>query len=116
MRHLVKVKEPHPHSQAAAVMLRRVLRTHEVNAWLKFREDFLTHHKAKDGTLKCHYCGKTDLVMDVPMDASKGQLSHLATIDHVVPRSKGGAEKDRQNLVVACFPCNQRKGDKVLGQ
>jgi 5-methylcytosine-specific restriction endonuclease McrA len=111
----VKVKEPHPHSQAAAVMLRRMFRTHEISVWLKFRETFLAHHKAKNGTLRCHYCGKEGLVEDVPMNASKAGLSHLATIDHVVPRSKGGSEFDENNLVVACFPCNHRKGDKVLG-
>lgn len=33
-----------------------------------------------------------------------------ATIDHVIPRAQGGTNA-RQNLVLACYPCNLRKGD-----
>ena len=47
----------------------------------------------------CQYCG------------SKSKL----TIDHVLPRSKGG--KDTwENLVVACSSCNTKKSDKLLEQ
>jgi len=35
------------------------------------------------------------------------------TIDHVVPRSRGGGN-DPDNLVAACFSCNQKKGDSLL--
>ena len=46
---------------------------------------------------KCQYCGSTKSL----------------TIDHVIPRSRGG--KDTwENLVVACSPCNIKKGDKML--
>jgi hypothetical protein len=34
-----------------------------------------------------------------------------ATLDHVVPRSTGGSH-DLSNLVLACGPCNSRKGDR----
>ncbi len=44
---------------------------------------------------ECQYCG------------SKKQL----TIDHVVPRSKGG-KSNWTNLVTACHRCNVIKGDK----
>jgi len=33
----------------------------------------------------------------------------LLTVDHVVPRSRGGS-KSWENLVAACAPCNRRKG------
>jgi len=36
-----------------------------------------------------------------------------ATLDHVVPRSKGGTNA-MDNLVLACQPCNVRKADKAL--
>lgn len=45
----------------------------------------------------CQYCG------------SKTSL----TIDHVIPKSKGG-EDTWENLVVACYKCNTKKGDKLL--
>ncbi len=46
---------------------------------------------------KCQYCGST---------------KHL-TIDHVIPKSKGGGDT-WLNLVVACSTCNTKKGDKYL--
>ncbi len=46
----------------------------------------------------CQYCGKTG-----------GNL----TIDHVIPKSKGGKET-WDNMVVCCAKCNNRKGDSTL--
>lgn len=37
------------------------------------------------------------------------------TIDHVIPRSKGG-ENTWENVVAACAPCNHRKGNKSLAE
>ena len=48
---------------------------------------------------KCQYCGSTKSL----------------TIDHVIPKSKGG-EDTWENLVVACSSCNVKKGDKLLEQ
>ena len=45
---------------------------------------------------RCQYCG------------DKG-----STIDHVTPRSRGGAHS-WDNVVLACLPCNSRKGDRLL--
>lgn len=45
----------------------------------------------------CQYCG------------SRGNL----TVDHVVPRSKGGVSA-WENIVTSCAPCNRRKGDRLL--
>ena len=44
-----------------------------------------------------------------------GQRSHDLTIDHVVPRSKGGGHS-WENLVSACRSCNHRKGGKSLAE
>lgn len=44
----------------------------------------------------CHYCG-----LGLDMDTS--------TIDHVMPRSRGGTWH-KGNLVLACAMCNRRKG------
>ena len=51
---------------------------------------------ARDGW-SCQYCG------------SRGNL----TVDHVVPRSKGGVST-WENIVTSCAPCNRRKGDALL--
>jgi len=55
----------------------------------------------RDG-LRCQYCGRTP------------GLSSL-TIDHVVPRSRGG-ETSWRNCVTACLTCNGRKADRTLAQ
>ncbi len=34
------------------------------------------------------------------------------TLDHVVPRSRGG-ESTWENLVSSCFPCNNKKGNRT---
>lgn len=34
------------------------------------------------------------------------------TIDHIQPKSKGGAVRDVRNMVLACKGCNQAKGNK----
>ena len=34
------------------------------------------------------------------------------TLDHVVPRSRGG-DSVWENVVTACAPCNLRKGDRL---
>jgi len=46
---------------------------------------------------KCAYCGRGDLPF---------------TIDHIVPKSKGG-EDTWENLVTACLPCNNKKGNRT---
>ncbi len=51
----------------------------------------------RDG-YKCAYCGRSDLPL---------------TIDHIVPKSKGG-EDVWENMVTACLPCNNKKGDRTL--
>lgn len=39
-----------------------------------------------------------------------------ATIDHIVPLSRGGSRNGWRNMVLSCLPCNQRKGDKLLDE
>ena len=43
-----------------------------------------------------------------------GARSNL-TVDHVVPRSKGGGSS-WDNIVASCAPCNRRKGNALLRQ
>lgn len=46
----------------------------------------------------CGYCG-----------------GHAATIDHILPSSRGG-RNSWLNTIAACGPCNQRKGDLTPGE
>lgn len=49
---------------------------------------------------RCQYCDK--------------ELSlRTMTVDHVIPKCRGG-KTTWQNCVVACFNCNEKKGDKSL--
>jgi len=50
---------------------------------------------ARDGH-RCQYCG-----------------AHADSIDHVIPRSRGGAHT-WDNVVAACRPCNVHKRDRLL--
>ena len=57
------------------------------------RSSRATHHT-------CQYCGAR---------------THDLTLDHVVPRHRGGRHS-WDNLVAACKPCNHRKGGKTLDE
>src|SRR5665811_2563088 len=52
---------------------------------------------ARDGW-RCGYCGSS---------------TNKLTLDHIVPRSRGG-ESVWENVVASCAPCNRRKGDRLL--
>ena len=52
---------------------------------------------ARDGW-RCVYCG-----------SASGRL----TLDHVIPRSRGGGS-EWENVVTSCAPCNLRKGNRLL--
>jgi 5-methylcytosine-specific restriction endonuclease McrA len=41
-----------------------------------------------------------------------GTLNHPLTVDHIVPKSRGG-ETNWTNIVVACKPCNLKKGNRT---
>ena len=47
----------------------------------------------------CQYCGTV-------------QAAGILTLDHVVPRSRGG-KSSWENLVACCQGCNHRKGDRL---
>jgi 5-methylcytosine-specific restriction endonuclease McrA len=56
---------------------------------------------ARDGG-RCQYC-------------QRALARHEATYDHVVPRAQGG-RTTWENVVIACEPCNQKKGGRTPEQ
>jgi 5-methylcytosine-specific restriction endonuclease McrA len=52
----------------------------------------------------CQYCG-----------TGRGTGHTSLTVDHVIPRSKGGSSS-WDNIVTCCAPCNRRKGDRLPKQ
>ncbi|MFO7524189.1 MAG: HNH endonuclease [Ignavibacteriaceae bacterium] len=50
----------------------------------------------RDG-YKCAYCGRGDLPL---------------TVDHIIPRARGGDDV-WENLISACTKCNNKKGDRT---
>jgi 5-methylcytosine-specific restriction endonuclease McrA len=58
----------------------------------------LRHYLLTKWEQRCAYCSATGIPLE---------------IDHVQPRSKGGSDRV-SNLVIACHPCNQAKGEQPL--
>jgi len=88
----------------------------DLKKWLKFRQEFIENELNEKGELKCNYCGRNDLVPGFYEFENKNknhQIPNLATIDHVIPLSKGGAKYDKDNCVIACKTCNKNKKDKI---
>lgn len=57
------------------------------------RAEIVAYLRRRDGS-DCFYCGR--------------QLTRTFQLDHVTPRSRGGAT-DVENFVLACAPCNYEK-------
>jgi 5-methylcytosine-specific restriction endonuclease McrA len=85
------------HSERLALASPSVIRLHYVVKVPYNRRTALSRRAvfARDDQ-RCQYCG-----------------AHADSIDHVVPRSRGG-EHCWENVVAACRPCNTRKRDRYL--
>ena len=69
------------------------------------RVDYIKHLIATDGDL-CYLCGK-------PFAKEHSEDWSDYTIDHVIPRSRGGLDHV-DNYKLAHFPCNQDKDDRLF--
>jgi len=78
---------PLPSIVRLTVYVRVEYRSAVLNRQNLFRRDDFT----------CQYCGRTDVSL---------------SIDHVIPKSRGG-EESWENLITACKPCNTRKGNRT---
>ena len=72
---------------------------------------FLEHK----GELICSYCKKRNLEKGIKGNSLDNNLNpNLATIDHIIPLSKGGPKYEIENLTITCKSCNSRKDNKDL--
>ena len=98
LREVAVVHEAEPDRLIGVYPLPRVVRlvTYIVTRWRHSRGPAWSRAGVlvRDGR-RCGYCG-----------------APATTIDHVLPRSRGGTNAWR-NTVAACGGCNQRKGDRT---
>lgn len=81
---------------------------HWAQAWFNYR--WLKDMELDYGPLWCVYCGKEEL--RIYGFKEKQYRGDMATADHLVPKSKAPhLAKDRSNLRVACWKCNNKKAD-----
>ncbi|MEV3965350.1 HNH endonuclease [Nocardia sp. NPDC050193] len=87
------------HSAGAAVTIPSVIRLRTyVRVPYRARVPMTRAALMQRDRYRCGYCG-----------------GKAETIDHVIPRSRGG-EHSWENCVASCAPCNHRKADKLLSE
>jgi hypothetical protein len=107
---LVLYSNPNIQSPASLALLSKQLAKQSNNfynpfKWIIFRRRFFKRLEKEGVALTCKYCHKDNLYHKM-----KGSDKRcLATLDHIVPVSKGGLIYDVNNLAVVCYPCNNRK-------
>ena len=69
------------------------------NGFVRHEVRFSRHNIFERDACHCQYCKRR---------LQRAQL----TLDHVMPQSRGGDES-WENLVVACLPCNVKKGNRT---
>lgn len=62
---------------------------------------------------RCYWCGVELFLITEGTDVTKIPLSKRATLDHVMPRSRGGSNK-KNNLVTACHDCNNNRQNCLI--
>lgn len=58
----------------------------------------------------CTWCCR--YMLDEPILPDEYVASHM-TLEHLIPRSKGGTD-DPSNLALSCFMCNNARGDQDI--
>ena len=74
---------------------------------IQFSRNYLHNvQNSNCGNLTCSYCGKQNLIIE---DEGMIVNQHIkATIDHIIPLSKGSKFEDLSNITVACGTCNNK--------
>jgi 5-methylcytosine-specific restriction endonuclease McrA len=79
-----------------AIRVPRIIHLHGVERPPRARVPLSRRNLMARDAHQCQYCGRQPAIREL-------------NIDHVVPRSRGGADT-WENLVTSCKPCNLRKG------
>jgi 5-methylcytosine-specific restriction endonuclease McrA len=108
MKHRVFLKNVPADCYAASVLLREVYQQMETRTWSRARNAFLDSELKQKGYLECYYCHRK------PLHRCGGKSRERATIDHILPVSKGGNIIDRANFVVCCDSCNRKKSNHLV--
>lgn len=106
---------------ASAILLRKQLLEQDIdfmskmdliNKRINFSREYLENVLKEKGTIKCTYCPKKDLIIEY--DDVRINNDVKATIDHIIPVSKGGGVFDVKNITPCCGTCNTKKSNKSL--
>jgi hypothetical protein len=82
-------------------LLHSLIELRRGDARRRFRKSIFEDYPLKGpfGQCACAYCGK---------------WNEKLTIDHIIPKSKGGPHFERANLAPSCFACNSSKSNSDL--
>ncbi len=72
---------------------------------IKRRKKFLETSFCEDGFTKCQFCGREIHKIE---ETKKGRHK-VYSLDHATPTCRGGKD-EYDNYLVACRPCNRKKG------
>lgn len=73
------------------------------------------NYRQRDGALICRLCGRDDLIdCQYTGYKPKGFIDNIATIEHIIPQSKGGFKYNPINMTITCNKCNQERGVKEI--
>lgn len=122
--HIIYKVNPNIKSYGHLTLLNHTLKLQDVDyleeinkRWdiVQFNISFLEEVLEKEGGLVCVYCGKRGLFINYNFGKriTKRMRVKLATVDHVIPTSKGGGQFNKNNMVCACWKCNQKKKDSI---
>jgi 5-methylcytosine-specific restriction endonuclease McrA len=110
--HTIFIEDPTPASWAQYILLLRHYRELDPAPWKrkeKWRANIINAIVDKENTLTCAYCGLDELI---PHIGDKGRHPRMATLDHLIPRHRGGSD-NHDNLVISCPDCNSRKSNNM---
>lgn len=90
------------HTPSLSIRVPEVILLRGFNGFFRQEVRFSRRNIFERDRNRCQYCGKHFAKADL-------------TMDHVIPRSKGGRDT-WENLVLACVRCNVRKGNRTPHQ